>query len=366
MKFILFATLFVSVQAEFNSWFTCTTPDNKPCTKLPQANTCEPNEQKIVEVVFDWGICEATGAEVGRIVLKGPAIRNVHGVGVDNEAWKNTGKQFDWPESSEVDTTGNCPKTSFTVEVDTCGDHFNANVVAEDSSGNSKKYFREFMRRNCPLTTSIKCTTPSGRPCEEMDKSSCESGDFAYEFCYATTFVNHDITIRTNYSSQECKDVPVTNESCRETHAYMNGFGADFIPEFSKSDVIGYSGDKTKCYTHTETINTCETSTVPKAMMNVVGDVTTAYNDGKDTKFFKACFDASVFQAINLNAQDGKPNGNTGPGTGVGAGPKMTKSPGLSKGTKQPASKVTKAPIASKGTKSPSSVLKRTRRRTRN
>ncbi len=167
-----------------------------------------------------------------------------------------------------------------------------------------------------------------------MTLDTCENGDFEYQFCYFTTFNQHDITIRPEYSSKDtavnCAKLNYAQGCDKETHAYMNGWGQDFLPGLSQSKVIGGRTTQIFCLTHTEYLETCKTRLIPKAFMNVVGEVTAAFGPNSvPIEDFKPCFTTTVYKDIELNPNDNPPGCSTSADKKKGKGStKCNKKPG--------------------------------------
>lgn len=242
-----------------------------------------------------------------------------------------------WKEMSQISTNGGCVVKSTTAEVDTCKEYFSAQLEAKTDKGDNFA-FESYMKRNCPLQSAITCTSPIGKDCSELTLDTCENGDFEYQFCYFTTFTEHDITIRPNYSAKDaavsCGKLLNAQGCDKETHAYMNGYGMEFISGLSQSKVIGGRTTDMICVTHTKNLDTCQTKMIPKAFMNAVGEVTAAFGTGAvPIDEFKPCFTTTVYKEIKLKSSD--PNDNppdcstsAGKAKGKGKPTKCNKQPG--------------------------------------
>jgi len=296
---------------------------------------------------------------------------------IKGEAAKNTnGGSFVVREleGANLPFVNNCYEDTFNLIVDTCGSHFNVNAYAS-VVGETDSYFgfETFMKRNCPLQTSVTCTLPNGNSCDTM--AVCDpSGKtrVTYKYCYQVdTDSRQQITIRENYlPGTDPTKLPLNceNADCKETHAYIGrNFNADaFFNNFPGTDdlVIGSGLNTLKCFDKTHEVETCVSNKIPQAYVNAVGSVTaTERPKSEPISDFKACFSSDKFDEVPLGgdgstdspatAKSKSPSG-SGKGTKSPSGKGTTKSPSGKGGSKSPSVKGTKSPSGKGGSKSPS------------
>ena len=169
-----------------------------------------------------------------------------------------------------------------------------------------------------------------------MNANTCEDGTFTYEFCYSTSFEDHQIKLRTNYvesakKAKNCADWNNADGCEKEAHAYLfNQHNGVFVKAFKQFSILGdnkvIGGDRmrTVCKTYTNNQVTCGETGIPVygAHMNLIGSVSQAYPGAVPTSEYKACF-STTRETGNWFGQD-RPDCAQGAGQ-VGAG-------GVSKG----------------------------------
>ena len=149
----------------------CTVLDGKDegldCNELRQENSCAADETNLVTVKFSsLSICGAGSGTIdgdeSKLVIRGPANQSANGGRLDIP-WK---EMEDAPSSNEW-----CSSKQYTLEVDTCKNHFNAQLfgyIKETGNDRSSFAYDSYMRRNCSLEVSLSY-------CKNLESKFCNT-----------------------------------------------------------------------------------------------------------------------------------------------------------------------------------------------